>query len=324
MGATNSSEMGAKTTALEVVRHFGEGAYLKGKTAVVTGGNSGIGLEACKALASAGARVILCSRSVKNGTEAVETEVKQEGVGGYVVAEPNIEVKQLDLNSLKSVKALAEDLLKEERIDYLVLNAGIMALPQLEHTEDGFEKQIGVNHFGHFYLTQLLRSKLEAQSFPSRVVVLASTAHTMGNVDVNDLHYANGRAYSGWPAYGQSKLANILFAKELADQTAGTQITACSVHPGVIQTNLWRSTLLSGVLSPILNFFIADKTIPQGAATTVWACLSPSIAEADRGAYCKDCAPALPNAAGQDEDKSVRKALWKVTAEQIAQATEKF
>lgn len=245
MGASESRAevgLGAHSTARQVIDSFGTGAYLKGKTAIVTGGNSGIGLETCKALAFAGAKVILCSRSVAAGQKAIDEEIKREGHGKYVVDSPNILVKALDLNSLKSVKAFADDFLKtEDRLDYLVLNAGIMALPNLEHTEDGFERQIGVNHFGHAYLTRLLLDKMKTTpETAGRIVCLASSAHTMGNVDCNDLHYKNGRKYAGWSAYGQSKLANILFAKGLADNLEGTELTAMSVHPGVIQTNLWR------------------------------------------------------------------------------------
>jgi NAD(P)-dependent dehydrogenase (short-subunit alcohol dehydrogenase family) len=169
------------------------------------------------------------------------------------------------LNSLKSVKALCQDLLAtEQRIDYLVCNAGIMALPDHEFTEDGFEKQIGVNLHGHFYMTQLLLPKMKSQSFESRIIVLASSAHNMGSIVPSDLHFKHGRKYNNWVSYGQSKLADILFAKELSDRTEGTAMTACSVHPGVIQTNLWRSSFFAGGLgSTILGSVMSNKTIPQ-------------------------------------------------------------
>ena len=200
-----------------------------------------------------------------------------------------------------------------------------MALPKHEFTEDGFEKQIGVNMFGHFYLTQLLLPKMQAQEFESRVVVLSSSAHTMGRVVPSDLHFKNGRKYNNWVAYGQSKLADILFAKELADRTAGTSVTACSVHPGVIQTNLWRSSFFSGGLgASLLGMFMANKTIPQGAASTLWACLSPTVMTTDRGAYICDCAPTLPNEDGQDRDGKWRKALWSAAEQQIADVVKNF
>jgi NAD(P)-dependent dehydrogenase (short-subunit alcohol dehydrogenase family) len=178
--------------------------------------SSGIGLETCKALASAGCKVILCSRNVKVGNDAVSTEIVQPGLGGYTADSNLIIVKQLDLNSLKSVKEFADDIIKTEpRIDYLILNAGIMALPRREETENRFEKQIGVNHFGHAYLVSLLDSKLRKQDFESRIVVLSSVAHTVGAIDLDDLHFNKGRKYQPWLAYGQSKLANLLYAQHL-------------------------------------------------------------------------------------------------------------
>lgn len=188
--------------------------------------------------------MILCSRSVGAGQKAVTEEISVEGHGGYVVDPANIVVKALDLQSLASIKAFADEFKSTEpRLDFLVLNAGIMALPSLEYTDAGFEKQIGVNHFGHFYLTQLLLQKMtDDTSSAGRIVSLSSSAHEFGRIDCDDLHYRKGRRYAGWPAYGQSKLANILFSKELADRLKekSPHVTAVSVHPGVIQTNLWR------------------------------------------------------------------------------------
>lgn len=228
-----------------MLESFGEGQYLAGKVAIVTGGNSGIGLETSKALAYAGAKVILCSRSVASGEKAVATEIAKPGVGGYTSHPENIVVRALDLESLQSIKTFADEFLRtESRLDFLVLNAGIMALPHKEYTSAGFEKQIGVNHFGHFYLTQLLLAKMTNDpTSAGRIVSLSSVAHEQGRVICDDLHYKNGRSYRGWESYGQSKAANIFFAQELAERlkTDGKDhVTAVSVHPGVIQTNLWR------------------------------------------------------------------------------------
>ncbi|KAJ1404720.1 hypothetical protein B484DRAFT_338029 [Ochromonadaceae sp. CCMP2298] len=222
--------------------------YLAGKTAIVTGGNSGIGLETCKALALAGCRVIMCSRDEDAAEAAIKLEVQQPGLGGYAVDGGNIAVRKLDLSSLGSIKAFAEVFkATEERLDFLILNAGIMALPKREETEHGWEKQIAVNHFGHFYLTQLLQEKMAASPYTAgRIVVLASSAHQFGQVKTEDLHYTKGRRYRSWEAYGQSKLANLLFAKGLADHLKDSgdantrKLTAVAVHPGVIKTNLWR------------------------------------------------------------------------------------
>jgi NAD(P)-dependent dehydrogenase (short-subunit alcohol dehydrogenase family) len=194
MGGEQSAIVGAKYTAKHVVELFGTGQYLTGKTAIVTGGNSGIGLEACKALSSAGARVILCSRSVASGEKAVKEEVKTSGHGGYTVETPDIVVKQLDLENLDSIKTFADDFIANEKsLDFLILNAGIMALPNLERTSVGLEKQIGVNHFGHFYLTSLLRNFFTTQNKPVRIVSLSSSAHSMGSVNTNDLNFEHGR-----------------------------------------------------------------------------------------------------------------------------------
>jgi NAD(P)-dependent dehydrogenase (short-subunit alcohol dehydrogenase family) len=199
-------------------------------------------LETCKALALAGAHVILCSRSVSVGEKAVLEELVKEGHGGYTVDVSLVTVKSLDLNSLQSINAFAKDFLStEKRLDFLVLNAGIMALPNRETTDAGFERQIGVNHFGHFYLTQLLQQRMiDTPNTAGRIVCLSSSAHNMGKLVPSDLHFDKGRAYKGWEAYGQSKLANLLFAKGLADRLKGTPLTAVSVHPGVIKTNLWK------------------------------------------------------------------------------------
>lgn len=224
---------------------------------------------------------------------------------------------------MSSIKSFAEDFLKtESRLDFLVCNAGIMALPNLEYTEAGFERQIGVNHFGHFYLTKLLLDKmLGTKDTAGRVVVLASTAHTMGELDLNDLHFNKGRAYRAWSAYGQSKLANILFAKGLADRLQGTNVTAVSVHPGVIQTNLWKQSWFNS----FVGNFVRDKTIPEGAATTVWACVCPRVStEGLHGAYLLDCGPAPPSQIAQDEDKKLRDGLWKLTEEQLEEAVKKL
>ncbi len=306
-----SAYSGKKSTALEVINAYGTGKYLAGKTAIVTGGNSGIGLETVKALAHAGARVLLCSRSVENGKQMIDSEIKVSGLGGYIVEDTSsILVKQLDLADLKSVKALADDInASEARIDFLVLNAGIMALPNLEYTAYGFEKQIGTNHFGHFYFTQLLLEKMKKQGFPSRVVVLSSSAHQMGSRDLKDLNYKNGRGYGAWGAYGQSKLANLLFAKGLQDRVKDTKITAVSLHPGVISTNLFRQ--LGTITGWLFSNLFTDKTIPQGASTTLYACLAPELAEpANQGSYLDNCAIATPNSNGVDKDSTLRNELW--------------
>lgn len=315
---SQSRKYGKTSTAKEIVDGHGGMNSLVGKTAIVTGGNSGIGLETCKVLAYAGARVILASRSVEAGTKAISDEIVKSGHGGYVSSSDNIVVKQLDLASFQSIKDFAQDVIASEgEIDFLILNAGIMALPSLTRTSAGFESQVGVNHFGHFYLTSLLLPKITKQDSKCRIVSVSSMAHTMGDVDISDLHFQNGRSYGAWSAYGQSKLCNILFAKELADRYENTNISSFSLHPGVIQTNLIRHSLPEqGCLFYLYKGLVVDKSIPQGASTTVWACLAPELNDCS-GAYLDNCAISSPNARGQDSTGALRKQLWEITEKQI-------
>ena len=345
-------------TAKQIIDLHGGAGSLKGKTVIVTGGNSGIGLEACKALLFGGARVILCSRSISAAEQAVAEEIVQPGISGYVASRANLVVKALDLNSLKSIKSFADDVLATEpALDMLVMNAGIMALPKREETADGFEKQIGVNHFGHAYLGSLLENRLaegKTASAPGRVVVLSSIAHNMGSVlDSSDLHFNKGRKYGQWSAYGQSKQANLLYARSLDEhfQEKKLPLVAVSLHPGAIQTKLWRSTgaaryslichylcsfvlhsgylvlyVCSGIGAWIASLVVMDKTIPEGASTTLWACVSGDVLKSEvRGGYLVDCAPAKPTTAdARDDSGAIRKALWKTTFEQLKEKTAKL
>ncbi|KAL4425139.1 hypothetical protein ABPG77_008244 [Micractinium sp. CCAP 211/92] len=301
-------KLGYRTTAIEALG----GADLTGKQAVVTGGNSGIGVETVRALAHAGADVVLCSRSLEAGQKVAEQ--LQPSVKGKIVA------KQLDLADLRSVKALADDLTASlARLDLLILNAGVMACPKMQ-TKDGFEMQIGTNHFGHFYLTKLLLPKMKSQNCPARVVAVSSTAHTMGRMDLEDLNFER-RKYSAWGSYGQSKLANVLFASELARRLRdeGSAVTAFSLHPGVIKTNLSRHM---GFSAAVLNVLGAPfmKTVEQGAATSVFAATAPEL-EGKGGAYLADCQVATPNKAGQDA--SLAAAFWDKSEELLAAALAK-
>jgi NAD(P)-dependent dehydrogenase (short-subunit alcohol dehydrogenase family) len=332
MGNTNPNEpqrvpLGSRSTALEVVQLFANGpanGFLNGKVAVITGGNSGIGLETCKALSSAGCRVIMGTRSVDAGQKAIQKEIQKLGIGKYVVKDvSNIAVKELNLESLVSIRKFADEVREESRIDYLVLNAGVMmATANCEYTENDWEKQIGVNHYGHFYLTSLLKDKMASQDHPSRIVVVSSMAHKLGSVDINDVHFKNGRKYSPWGAYGQSKMANILFANSLADELKDTEVQAFSLHPGVIATSLWRNSNI--FVKGVVSAFVSDKSIPQGASTTVFACLDPGLEKkAFSGAFLKDCAIAQPNDAAQDTNYTRRVELWKYTEDQINEALAK-
>ena len=184
-----------KSTAKEIADDFSE--VLKQKTVVVTGGNIGIGLETVKALASVGCRVLLLSRSLDNATKAIEMEIKKSGTGNYTVTNGDIKVVLCDLNDLDSIKNCANEILKEERIDFLINNAGIMAPPKKLTTKYGWEMQLATNHYGHFYLTSLLMPKMKAQNFESRIINISSLLHEKCAFDIEDLHYEK-RPYDAW------------------------------------------------------------------------------------------------------------------------------
>ncbi|WEL23283.1 oxidoreductase [Candidatus Nanohalovita haloferacivicina] len=207
---------------------------MEGKTALVTGANSGIGFEATKKLVEHNAKVIMACRIREKGLDAQE-EIEKE------VENADLEVKQVDLASLNSVKEFAEEVNSEyEKIDMLFNNAGIMAIPRRE-TEDSLEYQIGVNHFGHFALTGQILEKLEASDGEARIVTQSSIAHTSGDIDLEDINHEE--EYDRWQAYSDSKLANVLFGKELdrkLDEN-NTDITSVVSHPGVSKTNLFNA-----------------------------------------------------------------------------------
>ena len=312
-----NKRLNAKSSTSDVM-----GLYSSGVTStthvVVTGGNAGLGLETVDSLSKAGARVTMLARNKAAADAALEG----------LEAKARVTVREVDLASLESIAALADAMPADDKIDTLVLNAGIMATPSVEYTDAGFEKQIGVNHFGHVYLYSLLESRLNTggvRNEKPRVVTLASSAHRFGHVDTADLHYAKegGRTYTPWGAYGQSKLSNILFAKSLADKM-GHHLISVAVHPGVIKTNLWQNTPGGGqgLFGWVLDKLVADKSVAQGAATTVYACTSPRLAlDSLQGSYLQDCAPMQPTAAALDT--RLREALWTTTKAQLIEALEK-
>jgi NAD(P)-dependent dehydrogenase (short-subunit alcohol dehydrogenase family) len=224
-----------------------------GRTVVVTGANSGIGLAAARELARAGARVVMAVRSTEKGERAAET------VPG------DREVRRLDLADLGSVREFAAGW--EGDLDVLINNAGVMAVPQ-GRTADGFETQIGTNHLGPFALTNLLLPHVT-----DRVVTIASGAHRMGRIDLDDLNWER-RSYDRWRAYGQSKLANLLFTLELQRRLAeaGSRVRALAAHPGWAATNLQSHTQsrIQGLAMRIGNRVIAQSD-EQGALPTLFA-----------------------------------------------------
>src|SRR5215207_1958182 len=226
---------------------------LDGRTVLITGATSGIGRAAALELARAGARVVMAVRNTERG-ERVAAEMGGRG-----------EVRQLDLTDLASVRGFAQAW--EGPIDVLINNAGVMAVPE-GRTKDGFETQIGTNHLGHFALTGLLLGHVT-----DRVVTIASGAHRMGKIDLEDLNWER-RSYKRWPAYGQSKLANLLFTFELQRRLAeaGSPVRAVAAHPGYAATELQSRTgnVLQNAGMAILNRVIAQSS-EQGAWPTLYA-----------------------------------------------------
>ncbi|MEB3198378.1 MAG: SDR family oxidoreductase [Candidatus Sericytochromatia bacterium] len=256
---------------------------LAGRTYLVTGGNSGIGLVTVRQLAKQGARVILACRRPAEG-ERVRQEIAQGRARGEVTVAP------LDLARLDSVRAFAQEFLAANQpLHGLVNNAGVMNTPHGK-TPDGFESQFGTNHLGHYLLTELLLPALQ-RAEAGRIVNVASCYHDLafgreGRIDFDDLHF-DRRPYDGWAAYAQSKLANVLHARQLARRLAGSGITAVSVHPGWVRTNLISGTIPLWVqdiaLRPILR--LAGMLEPwEGTQTTLYALLSPEV-PAHPGAY---------------------------------------
>jgi len=222
-----------------------------GRTVIVTGANSGLGEVTARELARVGAKVILACRNTDKGAAAAS------GMSG------DVEVRKLDLQDLASVRAFADGV---DAVDVLVNNAGIMAVPYAQ-TVDGFESQIGTNHLGHFALTNLLLPKIA-----DRVVTVSSGMHLIGYISLKDLNWKS-RPYFAWPAYGQSKLANLLFTKELQRRlkTAGSAVKAHAAHPGYSATNLQGNTgsAVQDRAMQALNRFVTDADF--GARQTLYA-----------------------------------------------------
>lgn len=291
------SGFGYGTTAEEVTA----GLSLKGKTILVTGCNSGLGFEAMRVLSGRGARVLGTARTLEKARAACAA------VGGETVP------LACELSDPARVRTCVEAVKAAgHRLDALICNAGIMALPKLEQAH-GIELQFFTNHLGHFILVTGLLDRLAADG---RVVMLSSAAHTMApkeGIRFDDL--AGAKGYTAWGHYGQSKLANLLFAKELARRFAGTRRTANAVHPGVIRTNLGRhmpgvASFLFGLAGPLVL-----KTVPQGAATEVYVAVHPDVATTS-GAYFADCNVATPRA--DADDPALARKLWEASEAIVA------
>jgi NAD(P)-dependent dehydrogenase (short-subunit alcohol dehydrogenase family) len=279
---------------------------------VVTGANSGLGLITAKELARAGARVVLACRNVAKG-EAARREIEAAAPGAP------LELEELDLASLESVRAFAERFRSaHDGLDLLINNAGVMAPPRRQ-TADGFELQFGTNHLGHFALTGRLIGAMEGRE-DARVVTLSSTAHRTGRIAFNNL--GGERHYFRWRAYGQSKLANLLFALELERRlsAAGSTIKSMAAHPGYAATNLQFAAppLVDRLVMRVGNAVIAQSE-EMGALPTLYAATEPGLpggtyAGPDGLAEQRGHPQAVaPNRAARDEE--VARRLWEVSEE---------
>ena len=287
-----NSGFGMRSTARDVIA----GVDLAGKTALVTGGYSGLGLETVRALAGAGARVIVGARR----PDAAADDLK--GISG-------VEIMKLDLAEPDSVDAFAADVAgATDKIDILINNAAVMA-NALSRDARGYESQFATNHLGHFQLTARLWPLLKAAGAGTRIVVLSSIGHRIAPVNFDDIGF-HRRDYNKWTAYGQAKSANALFAVHLDSLGAPHGIRAFAVHPGGIVTPLQRHLTMEEQVA--LGWFDAEgninsrfKTVEQGAATSVWCATSPLLA-GKGGVYCEDCDIAVRWTEGMDPNSGVR------------------
>lgn len=270
---------GHDTTTDEVLA----GIDLTGKRAIVTGASGGLGEETARALVSKGAAVTIAARDMAKGRAAEERIKEQTG-------STRIDLLQVELSRPDSVRKAAADYLdRYDTLNILINNAGVMACP-LTRTPEGWEMQFATNHFGHFLFTCLLAPALK-KGAPARIVNLSSAGHRLSNVDFEDPHYEK-RDYEKWQAYGQAKTANALFSVGLNQRLAKSGVTANAVHPGGIQTDLGRH-LSPEDIEALMSQSGREtefqfKSIPAGAATSVWAATSPDL-EGRGGCYLEDC-----------------------------------
>jgi len=287
-----------------------------GRVAVVTGANSGLGYETSLALARKGAQVIMACRNMEKGQKAVDDV-------GQLVAGAKLDLMPLDLSSLESVRAFAADFLSRyDQLDLLINNAGVMAIPRRE-TADGFEMQFGTNHLGHFALTGLLLDVI-LKTTGSRIVNVSSVAHTMGTINFDDLQ--GEKEYTRYGAYGQSKLANLLFTFELQRQLEAVRAQTISVaaHPGYSATNLQHvpaqatNNFLDKLLTSLGNRFMAQPQ-EMGALPQIYAAVAPDV---KGGAYYGPDGfmetrgyPTEVKARPKAHDRAVAERLWQVSEE---------
>ena len=320
--------LGATSTTDDVL----SGVNLKGKRILVTGASAGLGVETARSLAAHGAQVVGAARDLNKGKAATEQVRKDAAANGG-----SFELVELDLGNLKSVRACADRLLaKGAAFDLVIANAGVMA-PPLGHTVDGFETQFGTNHLGHFVLVNRIAKLIRDGG---RLINLSSLGHRYSNVDLEDPNFER-TPYEPFVAYGRSKTANILFAVAFDKRHRGRGVRAAAVHPGVIHTELGRhvdASAIEKIIEQRNRQLAAEgkapfqwKTIPQGAATSVWAGVV-ARAEEIGGKYCEDChvAHLVPDNVPVDTmsegvrgyalDANNAEALWKKSEEMVGES----
>jgi NAD(P)-dependent dehydrogenase (short-subunit alcohol dehydrogenase family) len=319
---------GATSTTEDVL----SGVDLRGKRALVTGVSAGIGVETARALAAHGAHIVGAARDLKKA-EGATAQVRRDAAAHN----GSFELIELDLANLKSVRACADKLLaKGEPFDMIIANAGVMATP-FGHTADGFETQFGTNHLGHFVFVNRIARLLRKGG---RLINLSSAGHRFANVNLEDPNFERS-AYEPFVAYGRSKTANILFAVAFDRRHRADAIRAAAVHPGVIKTELARHMSpgeLEALVKQVDDQLAAQgkgrfqwKTVPQGAATSVWAgVVAP--AEEIGGRYCENChvgeiVPDSTAIGGASEgvrgyalDARAAEALWKKSEELVGES----
>ncbi|XP_013175330.1 PREDICTED: retinol dehydrogenase 11-like [Papilio xuthus] len=251
---------------------------LHGKTALVTGGNSGIGLETARDLAGRGARVIIACRNEEKSKQAIADIIETTGNN-------NVEYRHLNLCKFSSIREFADNFNKTvDRLDFLVNNAGCAGLP-LKISDDGLDLVLQTNHFGPFLLTNLLMDKLIA-SMPSRIIIVSSFLHNFGRLDINDLGDVNTKGYY-FTKYANSKLCNLLWMKALVKRLP-SGVTVNSLHPGFVWTNIFKRlhTLAEKLVYILTTLMFKDSK--EGAQTSIHLCVCPELSEVS-GEYFKDC-----------------------------------
>jgi NAD(P)-dependent dehydrogenase (short-subunit alcohol dehydrogenase family) len=276
-----------------------------GRVAIVTGANTGIGLETARMLALRGAEVVLACRSKEKGQAAVDS-IRRENPSG------SAQVELLDLSDLESVKAFSDTFMAaRQRLDLLIDNAGVM-VPPFSRTKQGFELQFGTNHLGHFALTLRLLPLLE-RTPGSRVVVVSSTAQNIGRIDFDDLNWER-RSYKPWPAYGQSKLANMMFTLELSRRlaAAGSKVLVTAAHPGYTATDLQRTAGVVRLFNPLFAMKPAGGALPTLRAA-VDSSASPGSYWGPSRLFEMNGPPALAGVSRRAKDEAAAAKLFEVS-----------